>query len=177
MRCEMQMSPLPRLVEEVVGRRLGASTGAIVMHTDCAVGATVLNVQEAIVQICLVVAAANGLKLSRADAGAALELEGGQAALEWHHEHMLAAVLLAHVALGLVELVVRAADKVRGLPVAVGLTVGGQGAVLEGDGHHAQVAGAPLELAHGGEGVAVRATHRLLFQVRAGAGIAAVLGG
>lgn len=147
------------------------------MHTDCAVGATVLNVQEAIVQICLVVAAADGLKLSRADAGAALELEGGQAALEWHHEHMLAAVLLAHVALGLVELVVRAADKVRGLPVAVGLTVGGQGAVLEGDGHHAQVAGAPLELAHGGEGVAVRATHRLLFQVRAGAGIAAVLGG
>lgn len=177
MRCEMQMSPLPRLVEEVVGRRLGASTGAIVVHTDCAVGATVLNVQEAIVQICLVVAAANGLKLSRADAGAALELEGGQAALERHHEHMLAAVLLAHVALGLVELVVRAADKVRGLPVAVGLTVGGQGAVLEGDGHHAQVAGAPLELAHGGEGVAVRATHRLLLHVRAGAGIAAVLGG
>lgn len=171
-------APLPAswLIEEVVGRRLGASTGAIVMHTDCAIGATVLNVQEAIVQICLVVAATDGLKLTGTDASTTLELKGGQAALERHHKHMLATVLLTHVALGLVELVIRSADKVRWLSITIGLTISGKGAVLERNRHHTQIAGASLELAHGGKGIAIRSTHWLLFHIRTGAGITAILG-
>lgn len=88
---------------------------------------------------------------------------------------MLATVLLTHVTLRLVELVVRAAHKIRWLRIAVGFTVSGQGTILQRDGHHAQIAGASLELAHRAKGVAIGATNRLLLEISTRARITTIL--
>jgi len=107
-----------------------AATGAVVVDVDRLVRPAVLDLQEAVVQIGFIVAAANGLEFPGTDAGTSFELEGGQAALKGHHKHVLATVLLAHVALGLVQIVIRSTDKARWLGITIRFTVCGQSAVL-----------------------------------------------
>lgn len=46
------------------------------VHSHGAIGATILDVQEAVIQIRLIVAATHRLKFTRTDASAALKLEG-----------------------------------------------------------------------------------------------------
>lgn len=177
MPSEMWKPQAHSLVKEISRWCLGASTGAVIVDVHRLVGSAVLDLQEAVVQIRFVITAAHGLEFPGTDAGTSLQLESGQAAFQWHNEHMLATVLLSHVALGFVQIVIRSTHEIRRLGIAIRFTVSGQGAVFQGDGNHSKTAGSSLEFAHRGESIAIRSAHRLLLQIGPSAGIPAVLGG
>lgn len=143
------------LVQVVVRGLLWSSAGSKVADVDGLLGATPFDAQEALVRVSLLVAAAHRLVLLRTHSGASLEREGGQASLGGHDKDVLAAVLLPHMTLCLVELVVGPTDKAAALLIALGLTMRRHDAVLKGHGHHSQTTRLLLHLAHALVGVAI----------------------
>lgn len=148
-----------RSVQVVVRWLLWPAAGSKVAHVNRLLHAAPFDAEEALVRVGLLVAAAHRLVLLGTHASTALEREGGQTALGGHHEDVLAAVLLAHVTVGLVELVVRSADEAPALLVALRFTVGGHHAVLQGHGHHPQATRLLLHLAHALVRVAIGSAH------------------
>lgn len=69
-----------------------------------------LDAEEAFVGVSFVVGAADGFVVLWTYSGTSFEGEGGEAALNWHNKDVLAAIVFAHVTLGLVQLVITAAD-------------------------------------------------------------------
>lgn len=164
----VQLHSTQSLVQIIVGGLLWPPARSKVRHIDGLLAATLLDAQEALVRVGLAIAAADRLVLLRAHFRASLEGEGGQTPLQRHDEHVLAAILLPHVALRLVELVVGAADEAAARLVALGLAVRRHHAVLQGDGHDAQATRLLLHFAEALVGVAVAAAHRRLFLVLRG---------
>lgn len=135
------------LVQIVVRRLFGPTAWAVVLQLDQTPRSTVFDVQEALVRVRLRVGSADGLEFLRAHSGATLERECGQTPFHRHDEHVFAAVLATHMALGTVELVVGAAHKVGRLRLAVGLALGGRCAIGQRHGNDACAAGFLFEFA------------------------------
>lgn len=138
----------------------GSSARANVLFLHHRSRSAVFDAEETLVRVRLAVGTAHRFELLRADLGAALERERGQAALHRHQEHVAAAVFPSHVALVRVELVVRAAHVVRRLLLTVGLAQCGGGTVLQRNGDYPQAARLLFHFAARFVGVAVRTTDR-----------------
>lgn len=147
------------LVQIIMGLFLRPATWTVVLQLHQTSRPAVLDVQEAIVWVRFSVRAANGLKLLWANASTSLERECGQTAFHWNHEHVFAAVLAAHQALGSIELVVRSTHETGRFGLAIGLAKRGRGAVGEWNGHDAWAAGLLLQLAQRMVSVAVRSAN------------------
>lgn len=64
----------------------------IIVQGSYTPGPAVLHFQEALVGVGLVIGAANGVVLGRADACAAGVLEARQAPFQWYHEHVFTVI-------------------------------------------------------------------------------------
>lgn len=120
-----------------MGRLFWSGTCAVVLELHRAPRSAILDAQEAFVGVGFVVGAADRLKVLWAHAGASLESERGQTPFHRHHVHVLAAVLLAHRALAAIELVVRAAHKLRLLAATVVVAIGRRSTVFQRNRNHA----------------------------------------
>lgn len=92
-------------------------------------------------------------------AGAALEGESGQTSLHGHYKNVFSTVFLAHVTLGLVQMIIGSTDKAALHFFAIGITVSSQDAVFQRNWHHSQSTGFLLHLAQVPVGISIRSTN------------------